>query len=164
LEGHTGLFLPLGTFGDNSKMGFGLVATGDYRMEKDFWLTGSIGFMSFGGKDGSIGSYSYSMPTMTIIPILAGCRYDFTQKGSLLCPYIGAELGLFIASVGSSDSENAAASSTDLGITLKGGARYKIDESWDFDGQLKFYNDFGSGASANFLGIQVGVVYSIPKK
>ena len=161
IEGNLGLFLPLGTFGDVSKMGFGIIGTGHFRMEKDFWLTGSIGYVSFSGKDVGAYGFSYSYPTVSVIPILAGCRYDFIQKGEKWFPYIGAELGFMITSVGSTDYDGVSASSTDLGLTLKGGFRYNLSPGWDFDGQLKFYNNFGNGASANFFGIQAGVCYSL---
>lgn len=159
IEGNLGLFLPLGTFGDGYKMGFGVIGTGHFRLEKDFWLTGSIGYTSFSGKDVGGYGFSFSNPTVSIIPILAGCRYDFIQKGEKWFPYIGAELGFFITSV--SSNEHDLGSSTDLGLTLKGGIRYNLSPGWDFDGQLKFYNNFGNGVSANFFGIQAGVCYSL---
>ena len=143
-------------------MGFGLIGTAHFRMDKDFWLTGSIGYTTFSGKSQGYGSLTYDYPTVSVIPILAGCRYDFTQKGQSWYPYIGGELGFFITSVGSSDYSNVSASSTDLGIAIKGGIRFNLSPGLDFDGQLKYYNDFGSGTSWNFFGIQAGICYSLP--
>lgn len=166
IEGNLGLFLPMGTFGDSHKMGFGVIGTGHFRMEKDFWLTGSVGFQYFSGKDWE--DDYITIGSTTIIPILAGCRYDFIQKGEKWFPYIGAELGFFFTSVGKTESTipgynspDDSESSFDLGMTIKGGFRYNLSPGWDFDGQLKIYNNFGNSRAASIFAIQAGVCYSL---
>ncbi|MFM9838794.1 MAG: hypothetical protein ACKVOQ_11055 [Cyclobacteriaceae bacterium] len=85
------LGLPVGNFSDIANIGFG--ASGRYEapiQDKLNW-TGTIGFLSFGGK--SISGFSYG--SSTIIPIQGGIKYYLTESFNGF--YVGGELGFSIA-------------------------------------------------------------------
>lgn len=86
------LGLPVGSFGDIANIGIG--ASGRYEapiQDKLNW-TGTVGFLSFGGK--SVSGFSYG--SSTIIPIQGGIKYYLQESFNGF--YVGGELGFSIAS------------------------------------------------------------------
>ncbi len=79
--------LPVGTFGDAYKAGFGVTAKGLYGVGKSGQITFTTGFQSLKGKSGTVDGYSYSGQTISIIPYLAGYRQNFKSL------YVEPQLG-----------------------------------------------------------------------
>ncbi len=83
-----GIALPMGDFGDAYDMGFGGTATFAYHINPMLDITGSIGYLTWSGKD-----LDY---TFSSVPVLAGVRYYFGQDK--FHPYITGELGMHFTS------------------------------------------------------------------
>lgn len=79
--------VPLGSFGDAYKTGFGGTIKGLYGVGKSGQLTLTTGYSAFKGKSETNLGYSYAGQTFTIVPILAGYRHHFT--GLYAEPQIG---------------------------------------------------------------------------
>ncbi|MBI5021101.1 MAG: outer membrane beta-barrel protein [Ignavibacteriales bacterium] len=85
------LALPMGTFGDFAGTGIGGTANFLYQLNNQISLSGTAGYISWGGKDFGVFSYSYSA-----IPILVGGRYYFTEGDGRV--YGSAEIGMYMFS------------------------------------------------------------------
>lgn len=94
-----GVALPIGDWSDWVSTGFGGIATFHYELKPEITLTGALGYYSFGSSSdvsnilGSYGDYSYS-----IVPIVAGLRYNLGKSNEQFRPYVGAEIGFYMAS------------------------------------------------------------------
>ncbi len=90
------LALPSGDFGDFAGTGFGGTANFLYHMNEQMAISGTVGYISWGGKSldlGFLGKYEYSY---SAIPVLAGGRYYFSTGDSRL--YGSAEIGMYMFS------------------------------------------------------------------
>lgn len=87
------LGLPSGTFGDLVGTGFGGVGTLFYSIDENLVLTGSAGFLRFGG-DGISKDFNWS-----VIPLMSGARYYLGEEDAGMRPYVGGDLGYFIVNV-----------------------------------------------------------------
>ena len=147
------LGLPIGNFSGLANAGFGVSAKYEASIKDQLNWTGSVGYLSFGGKAFLGGTFG----NVSVIPLLGGIKYYFNTAGSGF--YASGDLGLnFISySVAFPNSGNgqgvsfASASTTRFGITP--GVGYRID-NWDFSGRFNFISDF------NYLGIRVAYVFS----
>ena len=79
-----GIALPMGDFGDVYDMGFGGTATFAYHINPMLDITGSVGYLTWSGKD-----LDY---TFSSVPVLVGVRYYFGQ--GKFHPYVTGELGM----------------------------------------------------------------------
>lgn len=71
------LDIPMGTFGDAFKLGFGGTVKGLFGIGKSGQITLTTGYLSFKGKSGTTeGGYSYADQKFSILPILAGYRQN----------------------------------------------------------------------------------------
>jgi hypothetical protein len=123
------LALPMGSFSDVAGVGFG--GTGTFEMEFTPNITGvgTIGYLSFGGKDFSEPGFSYSYG-YSDIPVMAGIKYYFTPG----IPFYGiGQIGFQIFNSNYSStitdpyftgSYSGSASSTEFALSL--GAGYEI--------------------------------------
>jgi hypothetical protein len=85
------LALPIGTFGDVAGTGIGGTANFLYELNSQISLSGTAGYISWGGKDFGVFKYSYSA-----VPILVGGRYYFTEGDARV--YGSAEIGFYMFS------------------------------------------------------------------
>ena len=103
----------------------------------------------------SIGTHNFpienSNESFSIIPLLIGMRYNFALTG--IQPYIGAEFGAYLTSVGST-------SETELGVMPKVGLRFPLSPGFDIDASIK-HNIVLSESSFSFTGINLGIAYTI---
>ena len=83
------LALPQGDLGDFVGMGFGGSVRYEAPINDNLSWMGTVGFLTFGEKDNSTVKAS-------MIPVLAGAKYYFTESSNGF--YAGAELGLVFAS------------------------------------------------------------------
>lgn len=70
------LALPMGTFGDWAKMGFGGQAQGEMGIS-GYTGTASVGYMTFGAKEIGVPGFATSKTTLSVIPVLVGGKYSF---------------------------------------------------------------------------------------
>jgi|SRR5688572_30027224 len=97
------LALPQSDLGDAVGMGFGGSVRYEAPINENLSWMGTVGFLTFGEKDDS-------GVKATMIPVLAGAKYYFTESSNGF--YAGAELGLTFATTkfsfgGESDSNNS---------------------------------------------------------
>lgn len=159
-EVQIGVGLPMGSFGDAFKTGFGGQGTFLYSLNPDITLTGAIGYYSFTNKDYSDASYS-------TVPVLVGARYAL-GKGSF-APYAGAELGIHFGSFKvvtpaidygfgyTSSGGTFTSSSSDFGFSPMVGFMMPLTPKLNLDVNLKYNIISTSGSSTSFLGINAGV-------
>lgn len=147
-----GLQIPGGDGGEGLNTGWGAAATFYYQLlTRQTFISLSAGYNEF-GIDGSNAS-------ITVIPLLVGLRYNFALTG--FQPYIGAEIGIYMQSLSVSDNTvSVDVSESDAGIAPKVGFRYPLAPGFDFDASLKYHNVFAD-ESFSFIGINVGVAYTI---
>ena len=161
VEGDLGILFPMGDFGDFANTGFGLFGTFNNKIDQNLYVTGSLGYTSFGGPE-----VGYVKITSTIIPILGGIRYNFDKMSNGITPYVGAEAGLYVFSSSAKYStggysQTVTSSETDFGIAIKGGIKYPLDEGMALDVNLRFDNAFASGSNVSFFALRAGVAFNL---
>ncbi len=158
-----GAAIPVGDWGDWVSTGFGGIGTFHYELKPEITLTGAIGYYSFGSKNdisdliGSYGDYSYS-----VVPIVAGARYNLGKNAEKFMPYVGAELGFYLVSSSwkvsywgySADYDH---SETEFGFSPMVGFKYNLQKNLDLDVNAKYsiISDIGQ-----FV-VNAGVVFGL---
>lgn len=61
-------------------------------------LTGTAGYMTFSGKDQTIGGQTVNAGSWSMIPVLVGARYYFAPLSAKFRPYGGLDLGMIFSS------------------------------------------------------------------
>lgn len=149
-----GIGIPTGNFADAVNTGFGLNGVVSYFLQRNLLLTGNIGYWSFSKSEGGI-DFSFST-----IPLNLGLHYRFSEVGFI--PFIGAETFLFFNSAkieylgySSSDSE------TKFGFVPLVGFAYKLSQTMELRGALKYHIIFTEDENTTFLGILVGLHFPL---
>ena len=140
--------LPLGDFKEYAKFGIGGSVQGEYAVMESLGLTLNAGFLSFGGKTvdlGGLGSFKYG--STTLIPVLAGAKYYFTEK-----VYGHAQLGVSFLSY-KEDGETSSSSA----FTYAPGIGVMATENIDI--LLKYQAATKNGSSLSFLGLRVAYTF-----
>ena len=145
------VLIPMGSFSDAAKIGFGGTADYEYYVQPNISVTGKVGYITWGAKTGDATNVEVSWSG---IPILVGGKYYFIPSGRTRV-YGQFELGLFIFS-GSSKvtipgfgTQEYSASSTEftiapaIGFEIPAGAKGAIDLS------ARFWGILSSGGSSN---------------
>lgn len=154
IGGEVSLAMPMGDFGDAYGTGFGVTGVFTYALNPQLFLTGSIGYISFGEKFTGI--------SFSTIPLNGGVQYRF-NPGEKFQPYVGAETLFFFSSstVETGFFGSVSASSTDFGFTPLVGAAFPMSQNLEIRANLKYHIIFTSGSSTGFLGIGGGVHFRI---
>lgn len=129
---------PTGSFQESNKNGFGAGLGADIRLGK-IGVTGSVGYMQFGGKTIDKGDGAVKMPVLNAVPVRAGLKYR-------LAPAIYAKFESGVAKFTKSD-ESALIISPGIGVRVLGlelQAKYEIWKKQDS------YNFWGLKAGFNF--------------
>jgi hypothetical protein len=129
---------PTGKFEESNKNGIGAGINADIRLGK-LGLTGSAGFMRFGGKSITAGNGHTSFPTVNAFPIRAGLKYRLVP---LL--YLKLESGIVNYT---NDGGSAVILSPGLGLRVLGLDVQAKYESWIKNGNRSFW---GVKAGYNF--------------
>lgn len=157
--------LPMGDFSDVSEFGVGGTVYLAHGIAPGLSITGRSGFLYFGGKE-----YAFAVGTttgtakvnITMIPILAGLKYFFTQGDSRV--YGAAEAGLYMMS-GSGDftpTGGGAGASFDVdseskfGVSPSLGVQFKAGEKMVVDAHANFSNVFTENSSTNWITFAIG--------
>lgn len=135
------LGLPTGDLSNAWKTGFGVSAKYAHPLGENSAITGSVGYVSFSGKDG--------IPAWNMIPVKVGYRYFLTGSNFNIEPQLGYTFG----SVSGSSSSDASA------FTWAVGAGYFITPNIDLG--LRYESLNKNGNSANFVGFRIAYNFSL---
>ena len=155
------LGLPMGTFGDGSSLGIGGSLRYEMPMGDNLALMGTVGFLSFSGKDITSGvpGYSYtSKSSLTMIPIQVGAKYYFTEQQNGF--YAMAQLGLTLANYKNENTIDIAGTKTTVsgsasssGLSYAPGLGYHL-ASLDFGLSYQLFSQTVSSSYTNpFTGL-----------
>jgi hypothetical protein len=155
---NAGVALPMGDFGDGYDMGFGGNGLFVYHASPNVDVTGSVGYLTWSGKDALDGF------TFSSIPVLVGARYLFGQ--GKFNPYIGAELGMHFAN---SDYEyellgvtySGSASDSYFGWGAGAGFLYQIGNNMDLDVNAKYNSISSEGSASDYVSVMVGLLFGL---
>ncbi|MDP4209337.1 MAG: OmpW family outer membrane protein [Bacteroidota bacterium] len=158
LGANLGLSLPTGDFADACKTGFGGSIMGKYAFSDKMAVGLNIGYYANKAKDGVGGSDV----TFSYTPITASFQYFLGTEG--FKPYVGADLGFYAAKFKVS---SVSVSQTVFGFAPVVGFEYGLSESLSLDVNAKYHlvskaSDI-SDKAFNFVGINVGILYSLGK-
>lgn len=148
--------LPMGTFSDVAKVGFGASVKYEASIKDKLSWTGSAGFLSFGGNSFTVGTISGEYGSVSVIPIIGGIKYYFNEASNGL--YASADLSInFISySVLYPNSGNGNGYTTGTASTSRigfaPGIGYRTG-NWDFSGRFNLVSDF------NYLGIRAAYIF-----
>jgi hypothetical protein len=129
---------PTGNFQQSNKNGYGAGFGADIRLGK-IGLTGSVGYIHFGGKTIDKGEGMVKMPAINAMPIRAGIKYR-------LAPAIYAKLESGVAKFTNS-SESALIISPGIGVRILGLELQAKYEVWKRNEAISFW---GLKAGFNF--------------
>lgn len=155
--------LPMGDFGSeeglDASTGFGGLANVQYGISPNIALTGSAGYLMWGGPEAEIFGTKISFD-YSAIPVQAGVKYLIGTAESR--PYIKAETGVHMFRVkaevgGQSETE----SETKFGFS--GGAGYELklgsgSTKLDISGHYQFVSKIEE-VSISYIGIRLGVLF-----
>jgi opacity protein-like surface antigen len=167
IGGSLGLYMPLGDFGDMAGMGFGVLPQFEYQLNEKVNITGTIGYVSWGGKDIEYQAYDYVNDvyytekweySISNIPILAGAKYYFGQGKTK--PYGMATAGLNMFSVSTTIfGMEVSASETYFGFGVGGGMEMPLNEKMNLDFNASYETIASEGESSNDLVFRAGIKY-----
>lgn len=147
--------LPMGSFGDVAKVGFGGGAKFEYELQPNIMLTGSAQYLMFSAKDDIVGV------DWSIIPILVGGKYFFSPG-----VYGMAELGMNfwstkfktpeirVGGVVVVPAQEVSSSGSDFGFAFGAGYEMAMGKSGALDISAKYQQYASSTGAINF-----GVAY-----
>jgi len=126
------LAMPMGTWSDFAGIGFGASARYDGAINDNLSWSGSLGYLSFSGKDYTIPGFG-TIPGTSVgmVPIQAGVKYYFTESNAGF--YGAADLGMWIGT--------ASGSSSEFGISP--GVGYRVG-SFDIAARYNIVSDLNS--------------------
>ncbi|WP_343704194.1 hypothetical protein [Chitinophaga sp.] len=127
---------PVGDFGDINKTGYGVGLNADIKLIAGFGVTGSVGYMRFGGK--TVTNVDY--PAVAAVPVRVGLKY---QLVSILYVKLEGGAANFVGDLDGS----AFLLSPGVGIRILGLDVQAKYENWFRDSGLGF---FGLKAGFNF--------------
>jgi hypothetical protein len=145
------LGLPVGSFGDIANIGFGASARYEAAIQDKLNWTGTLGFLSFGGK--SFSGFSYG--SSTIIPIQGGIKYYLTESFNGF--YVGGELGFSIATF---STPSFSVFGQSVGSTSTSSTKFSIAPGAGYHlGNLDFSARFQVVSDLNYFNIRAAYVF-----
>ncbi len=153
--------LPMGTFGDAYKMGFGGLVAGIYNATENIQVTLKSGYLTWTGEVNDNMKFNS-------VPAMVGARY-VAGKGKLK-PYGAAELGLHFLSMdivtpsftnpltGQTIGGTRSESTSEFGFGFGGGTYYEVSPKIDLELNAQYNIISTSGSSSGFINIGVGAV------
>ena len=129
---------PTGSFKESNKSGIGAGFGADIRLGK-IGLTGSVGYMHFGGKTINKEDGNVEMPAINAVPIRAGLKYR-------IVPAVYLKLESGVAKFTGSN-ESAVIISPGIGVRLLG---FDVQAKYEIWQRSQAYNFWGLKAGFNF--------------
>jgi hypothetical protein len=162
-----GLGLPMGSFGDANKMGFGGGVVGKYLLNEKIALGLNIGYYSFAGKDLGLG---ITGEKLSIMPITALFNFYFASEG--FKPYVGADLGFYSVKYktptidlgGFGTIEGSSETLTKIGFAPTVGFEASLSEKVGLDVNAKYHYISTEGDATSYIGINVGLIFALGGK
>ncbi|CAN5371283.1 hypothetical protein BH09BAC3_BH09BAC3_12720 [soil metagenome] len=146
---------PVGNFSNIAATGFGGSLRYDKTISDKLSWTAAIGYLSFGGKNYSVGNVSIPFGNTTDIPISGGLKYYFSEADNGF--YGGLDLNVNFLSTyaysynsGNGGGYNLVTDSQTL-FGISPGIGYRLT-NWDFSGRYNAVGDF------SYLGLRVAYV------
>ena len=135
--------------------GFGGGISGEYLIMPNIGLGVNFGYYIMDReKEDGVTLTSYLMPVA-----LTGKYYFLTEN---VRPYGGVDFGLYTAGArGKYEGISMSYSETKLGLGPVAGVQFGIANNLLLDINAKFYRVFDGDYSSNFVGINVGIVYTL---
>ncbi len=149
--------LPMSTFSEVAKVGVGASARFDTAIKNKISWTGSAGYLSFGGKDFTVGANTGNYGSISFIPISGGIKFYFSEDGTGV--YAAADLGVNFISYSVLNPNSGGGGGYTIGsatatrIGLSPGIGYRVG-SWDFAGRFNIVTDF------TYLGLRAAYVFA----
>ena len=149
--------LPMGTFGDTQSLCIGGTAKVYYPLQDMITLTGTAGYMTFSGKEYTVGTAKVKAGSWNMVPVVVGGRYYFGPAGATRF-YAGFDMGLIFGSY-------TVPSQTFFGVTVGGGSVSTTDftyqpqvgvEAGKFDIAVRLLGV----ANANTIAARVGYIFN----
>jgi hypothetical protein len=129
--------IPLGLFGDIYSLGIGTSVQADYSIAPKASIGLNVGYMNYIGKS----FFGIAFPSADVIPVLAGAKYDFSEK-----LYGQGQVGVTFFSNGGGSA-----------FTYAPGIGYKFNPH--FDALLKFQGWSNDGSSNQQIGLRVAYTF-----
>ncbi len=129
------LGLPLGNFSDLVGLGFGASFQGAYGLTDNLMATGSLGYMTFGGKTVTSGGVTISSEAFSYVPFKVGIKFMASEQ-----VYLQPEIGLAIGT--------SKGSGTNFMFAIGGG--YMLSEN--LSAGIRYESISSTGGSFNILG------------
>ena len=154
----TGIQLPMKSFSDGAKTGFGGEFNAKYLVNRTIGIGLGLGYYTFGIKDlyePEHPLYNSLKGNYSIIPIIGKFSYAFGPFA--FKPYIGADLGLYIYGMNQEwNGLKSSGSDNHFGIAPAFGFEYSISENFGLDINTKC-NFFSNLCT---VGVNAGIVIS----
>ena len=161
------LGLPMGDFGDVSGIGIGGTVRFEAPVGDNLGVTGTAGYISFSGKDFTVGTITFTGESSYLIPVQAGLKYYFTEQQNGLYGHIMLGVHMY-------KTEEVTVNPSTLEVTSKSKMKAALSyapeigyhmESLDFGLRYQLYSisatdGFGNSASKtySYLGIRIAFV------
>lgn len=140
--------LPMGEMGsgvklsDAANLAYGGDLTGEYAVAPSFAVTLSVGYIDWVWKSAVKDAFDQAGIKMSMIPVLAGAKYYFTDK-----LYGSAQIGKSFFTMKDAGSL----------FTFAPGIGFKVSENFDL--LLKYQSSSQTGGHLNFLGLRAGLTF-----
>lgn len=135
--------LPLGDFKETSSIGIGGSVMGEYAAAEAVGITISAGYITFSGKKidlgGGLGSFKFG--SASIVPVLAGVKYYFSEQF-----YGHAQLGMSFLNAGAGSA-----------FTYAPTVGFMASENIDIS--LKYQAFSKGGGTTSFLGLRIAYAF-----
>jgi hypothetical protein len=141
--------IPSGDLSNTSKLGLGGSAKVAIPVMTNGAVTISAGYISFSGKDFTVGTVSSKYPAINLIPLKAGFRYGF--EGGF---YIEPQLGYTLMSVKGGDNDGAFTYAPNIGYMINN----MIDLSARYEAASK------SGSTVSHIGFRIAYNFGLGAK
>ena len=133
--------LPIGDFKSGYSFGIGGSVQGEYAVAETVGITLNAGYLSFTGKTITEGGQSLKLPSTSMIPVLAGAKFHFTEK-----VYGHAQLGLSFFNNGGGSA-----------FTYSPGIGFDLAENFDI--LIKYQAASKSGSTLSFIGLRAAYTF-----
>jgi len=134
--------MPMGDFGDAAGVGFGGSLRYEMPVGDNLGLTGTVGYLTFGGKD------FFDGINFNLIPIMVGAKYYFTEQQNGF--YAGIAVGMTSSSTSAEGSESSTV------FTWAPGIGYHLD---NIDLGLDYNSYTKDEFTTSYLGLRLAYVF-----
>ncbi len=151
------LGLPMGNFSDIASTGFGGSVRYDGVISDKLGWTAAAGYLSFSGKNYTIGNVSIPFGTTSNIPVSGGVKYYFSEANNGFYGGVDLSINFLSTYVYTYNSGNGGGynlqSESQSKFGVNPGIGYRLP-NWDFAARYNAVGDF------SYLGLRVAYVFA----